>query len=73
MVGGRMMSMSGGCPCSSCTCYNPPINFHFRRCYSSNAPVGIFLCNSWYSSIEDSVAENITGSPVSNHPNQRSN
>eukprot|EP01052_Picozoa_sp_SAG31_P011130 SAG31_NODE_624_length_13465_cov_11.802708_3_plen_480_part_00 len=63
MVGGRMMSMSGGCPCPSCTCYNPPINFHFRRCYSSNAPVGIFLCDSWYSSIEDSVAENITGSP----------
>ena len=70
MVGGRMMSMSGGCPCSSCGCFNPPINFHFRRCYSSNAPVGIFLCNSWYSSIEDSVAENITGSPVST---QRSN
>ncbi len=63
MLGGRMMSMAGGCACSSCTCYNPPINFHFRKCYSANAPVGIFLCNSWYSSIEDSVAENITGSP----------
>ena len=63
MIGGRMMSMAGGCPCSSCTCYNPPINFHFRRCYAANAPVGIFLCDSWYSSIEDSVAENITGSP----------
>jgi hypothetical protein len=63
MAGGRMMSMSGGCPCSSCTCHNPPINFHFRRCYSSNAPVGIFLCDSWYSSIVDSVAENVTGSP----------
>lgn len=63
MAGGRMMSMSGGGKCSSCTNFNPPINFHFRRCTSSNAAVGVFLCDSWYSSIEDSVAVNITGSP----------
>ena len=60
---GRMMSMSGGGACSSCRNYNPPVNFHFRRCYSSNAAVGVFLCDSWFSSIETSVAVNITGSP----------
>ena len=39
------------------------MNFHFRGCRSSNAPVGVFLCDAWYSSIQGSVAVNITGSP----------